>query len=89
MAQGKSVVIVGAKSLGRKAFIVKNPNVVVIVMNLKKFAKSLRTGTRAGEVPPPPDDCVYIYNSEGIPVGMACPYGHKTKASRAEVNRLI
>lgn len=89
MALSKSVVIVGARSLGRKAFIVKSPNVVVIVVNLKRFAKSLRTGARAGEVPPPPDDCFYIYDNNGIPIGIACPFGHKAGTSRAEVNRLI
>jgi hypothetical protein len=88
MVRRRSVVIVGAKSLGRRAFIVKDPSVVVIVVNLKRFTKSLRTGARAGEVPPP-DDCFYIYDNNGIPVGLVCPYGHSAGTSRAEVNRLI
>jgi hypothetical protein len=88
MARGKSVVIIGAKSLGRKAFIVKNPNVVVIVVNLKQFTKSLRTGTRAGEVPPPPDNCIYVYNGDGVPIGFWC-IGQSSGTSRAEVNRLV
>lgn len=89
MARERSVVIVGAKNLGRKAFIVKNPRVVVIIVNLRRFSKSLREGASTGKLPPPPDNCVYLYDSNGIAVGLACPFGRHTGATRAELNRLI